>query len=123
MTFLRIVIALMHRAIVDETVWRLAYASIIATEGLTGVLLAFGGLALLGRVRAPAHVFNRAKVWAVTGLVVGFGLWFFGFTVVAGEYFLMWQSKAWNGQEAAFRIATEMLGALIFITLPDGDLA
>jgi predicted small integral membrane protein len=43
--------------------------------------------------------------------------------VVAGEYFLMWQSKTWNGQEAAFRIATEMLGGLIFITLPDGELA
>jgi predicted small integral membrane protein len=115
--------ALMHRAIANETVWRLAYASIIATEGLTGLLLAFGGLALLRRLRAPAEVFNRAKVWAIAGLIVGFGLWFFGFTVVAGEYFLMWQSKTWNGQEAAFRIATEMLGALIFVTLPDGDLA
>jgi predicted small integral membrane protein len=114
--------ALMHRAIVDETVWRLAYALIIATEGLTGLLLAFGGLALLRRLRAPADVFNRAKVWAVAGLVVGFGLWFFGFMVIAGEYFLMWQSTTWNGQEAAFRIATEMLGALIFTTLPDGEL-
>jgi predicted small integral membrane protein len=115
--------ALMHRAVSDETVWRAAYAAIIATEGVTGLLLAFGGLALLRRLSAPAEVFNRAKVWAVAGLVVGFGLWFFGFTVVAGEYFLMWQSKAWNGQEAAFRIATEMLGGLIFITLPDGERA
>jgi len=115
--------ALMHRAIVDETVWRLAYALIIATEGLTGLLLAFGGLALLRRLRAPADVFNRAKVWAVAGLVIGFGLWFFGFMVIAAEYFLMWQSTTWNGQEAAFRIATEMLGALIFITLPDSELA
>ena len=113
--------ALMHRAVADETVWRLAYALIIATEGLTGLLLAFGGLVLLRRLSAPAEVFNRAKVWTVAGLVVGFGLWFFGFTVVAGEYFLMWQSKAWNGQEAAFRIATEMLGGLIFIALPDGE--
>ena len=86
-------------------------------------MLAFGALALLGRLRAPAAAFNRAKGWAVAGLVVGFGLWFFGFMAVAGEYFLMWQSKSWNGQEAAFRIATEMLGALIFITLPDGELA
>jgi len=41
--------------------------------------------------------------------------------VVAGEYFAMWQSKMWNGQEAAFRISTTMLGALIFITTPDGE--
>jgi len=56
-------------------------------------------------------------------LTLGFGLWFFGFMVVAGEYFVMWQSKIWNGQDAAFRIATEMLGALIFIALPDGELS
>jgi predicted small integral membrane protein len=35
----------------------------------------------------------------------------------------MWQSKAWNGQASAFHIATEMLAALIFIALPDGDAA
>ena len=115
--------ALMHRAITGETAWRSAYAAIIAAEWLTAVLLVVGALALLARVRAPAEGFNRAKAWAVAGLVVGFGLWFFGFLVIAGEYFVMWQSKVWNGQEAAFRIATEMLGALIFIALPDGELA
>jgi predicted small integral membrane protein len=114
--------ALMHRAISDETAWRAAYAAIIATEWVTGVLLVVGALALLARLRAPADGFNRAKAWAVAGLVVGFGLWFFGFMVIAGEYFVMWQSKVWNGQQAAFRIAIEMLGALIFIALPDGEL-
>ncbi len=113
--------ALMHRAITDETIWRSAYALIIAAEALAGVLLAVGALALLGRLRAPAADFNRAKRWAVAGLTVGFGLWFFGFMVVAGEYFAMWQSKVWNGQEAAFRIATEFLAVLIFVTLPDGE--
>jgi predicted small integral membrane protein len=115
--------ALMHRAVTDETIWRLAYAAIIAAEWLIGFLLVAGALALLGRLRAPAGAFNRAKVWAIAGLTVGFGLWFFGFMVIAGEYFVMWQSKLWNGQEAAFRVATEMLGALVFVTLPDGDLA
>ena len=36
--------ALMHRAIADETVWRLAYASIIGAEALAGALLALGTL-------------------------------------------------------------------------------
>jgi len=54
-------------------------------------------------------------------MAIGFALWFFGFMVVAGEYFAMWQSKIWNGQEAAFRIATVMLGGLIFIALPDRE--
>ena len=115
--------ALMHRAVADETIWRAAYALIIATEGLTGLLLAGGALALLRRLRAPAEAFNRAKGWAVAGLTVGFGLRFFGFMVIAGEYFAMWQSKVWNGQEAAFRISVEILGVLILVVLPDGELA
>jgi predicted small integral membrane protein len=115
--------ALMHRAITDQKIWTAMYALIIAAEGLTGLLLAIGTLALLLRLTAPAVIFNGAKVWAVAGMTLGFGLWFFGFLVVAGEYFAMWQSKVWNGQEAAFRIAMVILGALIFVSLPDGDTA
>ena len=113
--------ALMHRSITNESIWRVAYTSIMAIEGLTAFLLALGAVMLLARLRAPAEVFNRSKVWAVAGLTVGFALWFFGFMVIAGEYFAMWQSKEWNGQQAAFRITTEILAVLIFVSLPDRD--
>jgi len=114
--------ALRSRAIDNETVWHAAYALIIAAEALTGFLLALGAVVLLGRLRAPAKVFNHVKLWAVAGLTIGFGLWFFGFIVVGGEYFAMWQSKDWNGQEGAFRFVTMILGALVFVSLPDGEL-
>src|SRR5580704_8371509 len=113
--------ALMGRAITDKRIWTIAYLAIIAAEAMTCLLLSVGALALLTRLKAPAERFNRAKIWAVAGLTVGFGLWFFGFLVVAGEYFAMWQSQTWNGQEAAFRIVMVMLGVLIFVTLPDRD--
>ena len=113
--------ALMHRSITNESIWRVAYTSIMAIEGLTAFLLALGAVMLLARLRAPAEVFKRSKVWAVAGLTVGFALWFFGFMVIAGEYFAMWQSKEWNGQQAAFRITTEILAVLIFVSLPDRD--
>ena len=113
---------LKDRAIANEKIWQAAYASIIALEGLTGLSLAFGAIMLLGRLNAPAEAFNRAKACAIAGLTIGFGLWFFGFLVIAGEYFAMWQSQVWNGQEAAFRIATVILVVLVFVGLPDGDL-
>jgi predicted small integral membrane protein len=112
---------LMGRAITDTRIWTIAYWAIIAVEALTCLLLSAGVLALLTRLKAPAERFNRAKIWAVAGLTVGFGLWFFGFLVVAGEYFAMWQSQTWNGQEAAFRIVAVILGVLIFVALPDRD--
>ena len=113
--------ALIGRAIVNPRVWTAAYVTIIAVEGLTALLLFVGARALLTRLKSPAGEFNRAKGWAVAGLTLGFGLWFFGFLVVAGEYFAMWQSHTWNGQQAAFRLTTVILGVLIFVTLPDGD--
>jgi predicted small integral membrane protein len=112
---------LMDRAITDNRIWTVAYAAIIVVEGLICLLLVVGALALLARLTAPAERFNRAKVWAVAGLTVGFGLWFFGFLVIAGEYFAMWQSQAWNGQEAAFRITMVILGVMIFVIMPDRD--
>ena len=113
--------ALMRRAITDPPVWAAAYGIIIALEGLTSFLLIVGALALLVRLRAPALLFNRAKAWAIAGLTMGFCLWFFGFMVIAGEYFAMWQSQTWNGQEAAFRITAVIFGVLIFVALRDSD--
>ena len=112
---------LRDRAITDPSIWRAAYATIIAAEGMTCLLLITGALALVTRLRASAESFNRAKVWAVAGLTAGFGVWFFGFLVVAGEYLAMWQSPSWNGQEAAFRFTMVILGVLIFLVLPDRD--
>ena len=112
---------LRSRAIDSETIWRAAYALIIAAEASTGLLLTLGVAVLFGRLRASAKTFNHAKLWAVAGLTLGFCLWFFGFVVIGGEYFAMWQSKLWNGQDAAFRIAGTMLAGLIFVSLPDGE--
>ena len=58
---------------------------------------------------------------AVVGVGLGFLLWFTGFMVLGGEWFLMWQSKQFNGQEAAFRFYMTLLAVGIFVSLPDGD--
>jgi predicted small integral membrane protein len=112
---------LRDRAIADPRLWQAAYASIIAVEALTCLLLGAGALMLLARWRATADAFNAAKGLTVAGLIAGFGLWFFGFQVMAGEYWAMWQSQTWNGQEAAFRFTMVIVAALIFVSMPDRD--
>ncbi len=42
--------------------------------------------------------------------------------VVGGEWFDMWESQSWNGQEPAFRFYMTVLAVLIFIAMPDGEL-
>ena len=111
--------ALLYRRITSPTLWQVGYALIIAGEGLSGI-----GLAVAARcVRSDSIRFNHAKRFVIIGAALGFVVWFFGFMVVGGEWFSMWQSPTWNGQEAAFRFYMTILAVLIFINQPDGELS
>ena len=114
--------ALMYRSITNPVLWQLGYALIIAAEGVTGILFLAGAIRLIQARNAPGAVFNEAKALVIAAATLAFLVWFFGFMVVAGEWFAMWQSQTWNGQDAAFRFYMAVLGVLIFVALPDGDL-
>jgi predicted small integral membrane protein len=114
--------ALMYRSITNPVLWHLAYAVIIAAQIIIGFLFLAGAVRLFQARTASGAVFNQTKMLFIAGATLAFLLWYFGFTVVAGEWFAMWQSKDWNFQEPAFRIYMTVLGVLIFVALPDGDL-
>lgn len=111
------------RAITSPTIWYAGYWLIIVGEGLTCVAYVIGTMALIGKLRASGAEFNRAKRFVFVGTALGFLVWFFGFMVIGGEWFAMWQSQTWNGQPAAFRFYAALLGVGIFTALDDRDLA
>ena len=113
---------IVDRSITDPALQRAAFALIVAGEALTTLLLWIGVLLMLVRLRASPARFVRAKAWAIAGLSVGFLIWQAGFLGIGGEWFGMWMSKVWNGQESAFRFAMTVLGVLIYVALPEaGD--
>jgi predicted small integral membrane protein len=114
--------ALLYRRITSPVLWNLAYWLIILGEGLTSLSLALAAIGLLRRLRSDGAEFDRAKRLVFTGSAIGFLVWFFGFMVVAGEWFAMWESRSWNGQEAAFRFYMTILAVLVFVNQSDGDL-
>jgi predicted small integral membrane protein len=109
----------MWRAVHSTFVYHSFYDSIICWEALTAVLAWTGGILLLRKLRAPASEFNRAKRIPVVALTLGLLMWFVAFLTVGAEWFLMWQSKTWNGQEAAFRMFTVVGIILILMATPD----
>ena len=110
---------LVRRAITDPAVWRLSYAAIILGEALTGLFFLAAAVALVRQLRAPPPRFEGAKTWAVVGGAVGFLVWFVGFLLIGGEWFQMWQSSTWNGQQPAFRFVVIILAVLIFVMQPE----
>ena len=115
--------ALMYRAITIETVWHAAYWLIIAGEAATGIMLLLGAWALWQARYASGGLFDRAKSRVLSGCGIGFMVWFFGFMVIGAEWFVMWQSQTWNGQQPAFRFYMAILGVMIFVNQPDRDLS
>jgi predicted small integral membrane protein len=94
----------MWRAINRPALHFIFYAIMIAWEIVTMILCGWGGLRLLRDVGGNRETFQAAGNVAITGLTLSLLMWLVAFLSVGGEWFLMWQSKSWNGQEAAFRM-------------------
>jgi predicted small integral membrane protein len=111
----------MWRAL-NAPAWHLAfYFSMIAWEFATTLILWLGAVKLLRTLRGPASDFNAAKQIPIVGLTLSLLMWLVAFLSVGAEWFLMWQSHTWNGQEAAFRNFV-MVGIVLLVTLqPDRD--
>lgn len=113
---------LMWRAITSPIIHHLFYGLIIVWEGVTAILCWIGAFFLYKSVRLKGNAFNRAKSIATAGLTLSLFLWLFGFLVVGGEWFLMWQSSKWNGQNAATRLFSVTGIILLFLNQPDDEL-
>jgi predicted small integral membrane protein len=95
------------------------YLLIIAWETLSMILCLAGGAKLAAALWDSPAAFNAAKRVAILGFTVSLMQWLVAFLVVAGEWFMMWQSKNWNGQDAAFRMFAVIGIALLFLAQPD----
>src|SRR5579871_4227224 len=111
----------MGRALPWPAVHLAFYWTIIAWETVTGVLLWWGLSNLIRVFRRPAAQFNEAKRVAVAALILSLSMWLVAFLDVGGEWFLMWQSRTWNGQEEAFRMFMIVGFVMLVLLLPDTE--
>jgi predicted small integral membrane protein len=111
----------MWRAIHAPWVHLAFYFSIIGWEMLTMVLCWWGAIGLMLKLRKPAAEFEAAKRIPLAALTLGMLMWLVAFLSVGAEWFLMWQSKAWNGQEAAFRMFAVVGIVLLIVMQPERE--
>ncbi|MCQ9181444.1 DUF2165 domain-containing protein [Streptomyces sp. IBSBF 2953] len=108
---------LMWRAVTDKGLQDAAYVAIIAWETVAGLVLAAGTWFWARRDDL------RARTVSTYGLVMVMLLFGAGFIAIGGEWFAMWQSKTWNGLDAATRAFLFAGVVLIVNHLPSGTTA
>ena len=101
------------RALTSPVAHHVLYLIIIAIEYVIAYLLIRGTWSMWAVREADAKTFRHAGRHTSSGLLLAVLLWFVVFVVVAGEWFLMWQSKTWNGESSAFFLTIVLLLLLI----------
>jgi predicted small integral membrane protein len=81
----------------------------------------WGGIRMVAALGGSIAAFQKAKSVALAGLALSLLQWLVVFLSVGGEWFLMWQSKTWNGQEAAFHMFTVVGIVLLLVAQPDAE--
>ena len=109
----------MGRALLSPGMHLAFYLGIIAWEVVTAILLWWGVVRLGRALRLSAGAFNAAKRVPVMALTLSLSMWLIAFLSVGAEWFLMWQSRTWNGQEAAFRMFAVVGLVLLIVLQPD----
>ena len=109
----------MWRAINTPMLHTVFYLSIIAWEMLSMLLCWWGGFRMARALHGTAAAFHQAKRVSIAALTLSLIMWLVAFLAVGGEWFLMWQSKMWNGQDAAFRMFTVVGIVLLIVAQPD----
>jgi predicted small integral membrane protein len=107
------------RSINNDTLHHIMYLCIIACELTIAILAITGTFKMIKKLNSGAAEFNQSKKLLIMGLSLGVILWFGVFITVGGEWFLMWQSKNWNGQNTAFLLCICFLLFLIHLNQRD----
>jgi predicted small integral membrane protein len=88
---------------------------------LTMCLCWWGAIGLLRALGKPPDVFRDAKRIPMVALALGMLMWLVAFLSIGAEWFLMWQSPSWNGQQAAFRMFVTIAVVFLIVIQPEDE--
>lgn len=101
----------------------IAYIGLMTAETVTGILLLIAAVKGL-RGAADAERWGLAQKWTYAGGTLGLAVFFLGFIVIGGNWFIMYLNSKWNGMEPAFQnsVMTTLMLVLVTGVLVGGQL-
>jgi predicted small integral membrane protein len=107
------------RAITNPAIQNIAYIGVILWESLASIILLWAIYLWLTARRTRR--FENARRMSTIGLLMVIILFMGGFLTVGGEWFEMWRSVAWNGNEPAFRNSVLALFGVLLCHIPSQE--
>jgi predicted small integral membrane protein len=108
---------------VNNSGWHTAfYIGIIGWESVVMLLCWIGGWRMLRDRSGSGTTFEQSKMLAVAALTLALLMWLVAFVSVGGEWFFMWQSSTWNGEEAAARMFTIIGVVFLILVQPEREI-
>jgi predicted small integral membrane protein len=104
------------RAITNPAIQDAAYIGVIVWESVTSIVLLSAVYLWLAARRTRR--FDNARRMSTIGLLMIITLFMGGFLTVGGEWFEMWRSVAWNGNDPAFRNSVLALFGVVLCHIP-----
>jgi len=111
----------MWRAVHQPLVHLTFYIGIIAWEIATTFLLWWGATVLFRVLRSSSTTFNAAKRVPVMALTLSLLMWLVAFLTIGANWFLMWQSRMWNGQQVAVEMFVVVGIVLLLMLQPETE--
>ena len=109
----------MWHAVTSPRVYLAFYLGLIAWEALNATLCLLGAIKLFRARHMPDAEFQHAKIIGIAALTSAMLQWLVAFEIIGGEWFMMWQSHQWNGQEAGFRMFMMQAVIMLLLQMPE----
>lgn len=109
----------MWRAVTNVVFQQAALVAIIVLQATIALLSLWSLCLMVGHRKADIMTFKEAKAPAILGCSLGFFLYAAGFLTVAGQWFMMRESTAWNVQPSVHAFLTLLGVSLICLYLSE----
>ena len=93
-----------------------SYVGVIVGEALTGLVLLFAGVQGLRRSAQRAQ-WASVQRFTFLGSILGLLVFYFGFMVVGGNWFIMYLNSKWNGMTPAFQNSVMTAFTLVVVLI------
>lgn len=103
----------LSRGTSNQVIHAVMFSSIIASEFIAGFLALFSCVKMLMTINDNLGFLKSKRIYLIAAAVM-ISLWYFGFNIIASNWFYMW-ANLYDGQQTAYNFSIFILLSTVYI--------